>query len=82
MIAIIKIMSLSNIYEKKTKLFVIKLACTSAIIMIGILISINLYYRISVLVYMLVLMYMSYGFLELFTDTLDYLSNNPKYLKE
>lgn len=82
MISIIKIISLEKIYKKKTRLFVIKLGCTSAIILIGILVSINLYYRMSELIYMLTLMYICYGFLELLTDTLEYLSDDIKFLKE
>lgn len=82
MISIIKIINLENIYKKKVNLFIIKLASMSAIIMIGILISINMYFQISTISYMLGLMYISYGFLELTCDFLDFLSNNTKFLKE
>lgn len=82
MLSIIKIISLEQIYEHKTNLFIIKLASTSAIILIGLLVSINIYYRISTIGYMLALLYLSYGFLELACDFLDYLSNDTKYLKE
>lgn len=82
MIAIIKIISLEKIYVKKTNLFIIKLTSLSMIVLIGLLVAINIFYRISIIGYMLALLYISYGFLELLCDFLDYSSNNVKLLKE
>ena len=82
MVAIIKIIALEKIYVKKLNLFTIKLTAASIIILIGILVAVNIFYRMSVLAYMLALLYMSYGGLEFTCDLLDYLSNDSKFLKE
>lgn len=82
MVAIIKIISLEEIYEKKSHLFLIKLTLMSVTILVGLLVSINLFYNISVINYMLGFMYMSYGTLELMGDFLHFLSENSKFLKE
>lgn len=82
MIAIIKIIGFENIYKKKTNLFVIKLGCMSAVLLVGLLVAVNIYYRISSIAIMLALMYISYGFLECLSDGLDYLSTDTKFLKE
>ena len=82
MIAIIKIISLEKIYVKKANLFMIKLVAASVVVLIGILVAINIFYRISVIGYMLALMYITYGFLELICDFLDYASHDTKLLKE
>ena len=75
-ITIIKINSLEEINLKKKYLFLIKLTSMSIFAMLGILVSINLYYRVSTLVYMLALLYMCYGAFELGTDFVTYLSKN------
>lgn len=80
--SIIKIINLESIYQRKTRLFIIKLGTMSAFTMIGILVSINIYFAISEINYMLSLIFLSYGFLELFSDMLDYLSDDIKFLKE
>lgn len=82
MVAIIKIISLEKIYVKKTNLFTIKLTATSIIILIGILVAVNIFFKISIIGYMLALLYISYGVLEFICDFLDFLSNDPKFLKE
>jgi len=82
MLTIIKIINLEIIYEKKVNLFIIKLTSMSAITLIGILVCINIYYRLSSIGYMLALMFVCYGFLELICDFLDFLSCNTKFLKE
>lgn len=82
LIAIIKIIGFEKIYKKKTHLFTIKIGSLSAFLLLGILISINIYYRISTIGFMLALLYLSYGGLELFTDGLEYLSDNTKFLSE
>lgn len=82
MIAIIKIISLENIYAKKMNLFTIKLVSLSIIILIGICVAINIFFEISMIGYMLALLYITYGFLELLCDLLDYLSQDKKFLKE
>lgn len=81
-IVLIKIISLEEIFEKKTHLFQIKLTCMSVIVLVGLLVSINLYFRISTISFMLGFMYMTYGVLELSGDFLSYLSENSKFLKE
>lgn len=82
MVAIIKIDSLEKIYAKKTNLFIIKLSSLSIVVLIGILVGINIFYRVSVIGYMLALLYIVYGFLELICDFLDYLSVDSRFLKE
>jgi len=82
MLAIIKIMNLENIYKTKNRLFIIKIGSTSFFILMGSLISINIYFNISVISYMLALLFLSYGFVEMFVDMLDYLSYDIKFLKE
>lgn len=82
MVSIIKISSLQEIYKTKTNLFTIKLGALSAFILIGILVSINIFYKINEIYYMLALLYISYGGLEFGMDFLDYLSYNVKFLKE
>lgn len=81
-IALIKIISLEEIFEKKTHLFLIKLTCMSVLVLVGLLVSINLYFRISTINFMLGFMYMTYGTLEMISDFLSYLSDNSKFLKE
>ncbi len=82
MIAIIKIISLEDIYENMTHLFLIKLTSMSILVLIGLLVSINIYYRISTINHMLAFMYLTYGTLEFGCDFLTYLSENVKFLKE
>lgn len=82
MVSIIKIMNLENIYESKKRLFTIKIGMMSTITMMGILISINIYFGISKINYMIALMFLSYGFLEILSDMMDYLSDDIKLLKE
>lgn len=81
-IIIIKIINLEEVYKEKSNLFMIKLSAMSIFTMIGILVSINIYYRISTIGYMLALLYMCYGAFEFICDFFTYLSNNPKFLKE
>lgn len=81
-IAIVKIISLEKIYAKRVNLFTIKLTSTSIVILIGILVAINIFFRISLIGYMLALLYISYGFLEFLCDFLEYLSHDTKFLKE
>ncbi len=75
MLSIIKIMNFENIYKKKNRLFLIKLSCSSIIILIVLLCSINMYFKISDIKAMLMLIYLIYGVLEFSTDFLDYKSN-------
>ena len=82
MSAIIKLISLEVIFEKKTHLFLIRLTAMSVTVLIGILVSINLYYRLSSIGYMLGFLLMSYGVIEMTCDFLTYLSENIKFLKE
>lgn len=82
MLSIIKINSLEEIYKKYANLFIIKLTAMSVFVLIGILVSINLYYRISTISYMLAFLFISYGFLEFISDFSTYLSKNNKFLKE
>lgn len=82
MVAIVKIDSLEKIYSKKTNLFIIKLTATSMFVLIGILVGINIFYRVSAIGYMLALLYLVYGFLEFIGDLLEYLSIDSKFLKE
>lgn len=82
MVSIIKIMGFETIYKKKTNLFIIKLSAMSILILIALMVSVNIYFRISTIGYMLTLLYMSYGVLELICDGLDYLSVNSSFLKE
>jgi hypothetical protein len=81
-LAIIKTISLEEIFEKQTHLFLIRLTTMSVITLIGILVSINLYYHISTTGYMLGFMYMTYGFLEAVCDFLTFLSEKSNFLKE
>lgn len=82
MISIIKIIGFETIYKRKTNLFIIKLTSMSIILLIGLLVAANIYYRISSIGYMLTLLYMSYGILEFICDGLDYLSKNSRFLKK
>lgn len=82
MIAIAKINGFESIYKKKVNLFIVKLSSLSAIVLVGILVSINIYFRMSTIGYMLALMYIMYGFLELLCDVLDYTSYDTKIVKE
>ena len=80
--AIIKIISLEEIGARKSNLFVIKLVSMSMLVILGILVSINMYFRMSTIGYSLALMYLSYGAIEAFCDFLSYLSEDGKFLKE
>lgn len=82
MITIIKIVSLEEIFEKKTHLFLIRLTSMSVFVLITILVSVNIFYNISTICYMLAFVYMTYGVLELACDFLTFLSENSKFLKE
>lgn len=82
MIAIIKIMNLESIYKTKSRLFIIKIGSMSFLVLMGLLISINIYFNISAIGYMLGALFLSYGLVELLTDMLDYLSNDIKFKKE
>lgn len=80
--AIVKIITLEEIHAKKSNLFIIKLVSTSMLVILGILVSISIYFRISDIGYALALMYLSYGAIEAFCDFLAYLSENGKFLTE
>ena len=80
--AIIKMISLGEIKAKKSNLFIIRLVSMSMLIILGILVSINIFYRISSIGYVLALMFLSYGAIEAFCDFLTYLSEDGKFLKE
>ena len=80
--AIVKIINLGEILAKKSNLFIIKLVSLSVLVILGILVSINIYYQLSLITYALALMYLSYGTIEAFCDFLMYLSENSKFLKE
>lgn len=82
MVSIIKIISFEKIYKKKTNLFIIKLSAMSILILIALMVSVNIYFRISAIGYMLTFMYICYGVLEFICDGLDYLSINSSFLKE
>ena len=82
MITIIKMINLENIEHKKSRLFIIKLTAMSMNILIGLLISANIFYQTSTIGYLLALLYISYGFLELASDFLEFLSKDTKFLKE
>lgn len=82
MVAVIKIIALEKIYVKKANLFLIKLTAASVVVLIGILVSVNIFYRISIISYMLALLYICYGFLEFICDFLDYASHYTRLLKE
>lgn len=82
MMTIIKMINLENIEYKKSRLFIIKLTAMSINILIGLLLSINIYYETSTIGYMLALLYISYGFVELTSDFLEYLSRDTRFLKE
>lgn len=82
MITIIKMISLENIAVKKSRLFVIKLAAMSINILVSILVCVNIFYKISSIAYMLAIVYISYGFVELISDFLEFVSEDTKYLKE
>ena len=80
--AIIKIISLEEISVRKSNLFIIKLVSMSMLVILGVLVSISMFYKISALTYALALMYLSYGVIEAFCDFLSFLSENSKFLKE
>lgn len=80
--AIIKMISLEEIVKTKGNLFIIRLGTMSMLVLLGILISINIYFRISTLNYMLALLFLSYGTTEAFCDFLTYVSDEDKFLKE
>lgn len=82
MITIIKIINLENILKTKPKLFIIKISWVSFFITMGLLISINIYFNISIISYMLGTIFLSYGLIELFMDILDYLSDDINFKKE
>lgn len=82
MIAIIKIISFENIDKKKSNLFAIKLGALSVLIFVGLTIGIYIYFKIEKIGYMLGLMYLTYGFLELMSDFLEFLSTDTRYIKE
>lgn len=83
MISIIKTISLEEIYHKKTNLFMIRLIGMASVVLIGITVSINMYYKVTeTIVYMLGFLYMGYGIIELSCDFLSYLSEDSKFLKE
>ena len=82
MVTIIKIINLENIANKKSRLFIIKLTAMSINILICLLVSVNIFFKISVIGYMLALVYISYGFIELLSDLLEYLSEDGRFLKE
>lgn len=81
-IAVVKFINFKGIYEKKTHLFIIRLAMMSSFTLFAVLVSINLYYRLSTIMFMLAFMYMGYGILEIFGDFCSYLSENVAFLKE
>lgn len=81
-LAFIKLNHLHNIFKDKTHLFIAKLTEVSILILYGILISINLYYNVSAIPYLLAFWISGYGMLELFYDGIEFLSENTKFLKE
>lgn len=82
MVSIIKIMSLERVYEKHNNLFLLKISLLSAFATLGILISINIYFSLSTICYMLALLYVGYGIFEFIGDISDYLIVNNILLKE
>lgn len=82
MITIIKMIHLENIGNRKSRLFIIKLTTMSINILIGLLISSNIFFQMSKVGYMLAILYISYGFLELTSDFTEFLSEDTKFLKE
>ena len=82
MLAFIKLINLNTIFKNKTHLFIARLTEVSIIVLYGILISVNLYYNVSAIPYMLAFWISGYGMLELFYDGIEFLSKNTKFLKE
>lgn len=82
MYIIIKMMSLGEIDKRKTHLFMIRLLCMSAFTIVGIIVSMNIYFRIDAIGFMLALLYLSYGAIEIIGDFLSYLSEDVKFIKE
>ena len=77
-IAIIKIMYLRRIPVKKNTLFIIRLTSMSSFVLMGLLVGINLYFRVSTIGYMLGILYLSYGLLEIYGDYSSHLSEEGK----
>lgn len=82
MYAIIKMINLEDIYKKKSNLFMIKLSSTTMVTILGIFVSINMYFRIELVSFMLALLFLAYGSVEAFCDFMTYLSEDTKFLKE
>lgn len=81
-LVIVKIISLEDVYKNKTHLFIAKLTQMSVLLLFCILISVNLYFHISMISYMLAFLYSGYAILELFYDFLAFLSKHPKFMRE
>ena len=81
-LVIVKIISLEDIYKNRTHLFIAKLTQMSVLLLFCILISVNLYFHISMISYMLAFLYSGYAILELFYDFLAFLSQHPKFMRE
>lgn len=81
MIVIIKIINFKKIYTKKN-LFTIKLAFLSTFTMMSLLVTTNVYFKISEINCMFATIILSYGFTEIASDMLEYLSDDIKFLKE
>ena len=82
LLAFIKLINLKNIFKNKTHMFIAKLTEVSILILYGILISVNLYFNISIIPYMMAFLISGYGMLELFYDGIEFLSKNVDFLKE
>lgn len=74
LISIIKIINLEENIKNEIKLFAIKLGSMSAILTTGILVCINIYFRVSEIHYMLAFLYVGYGLIEGITDYIDFKS--------
>ena len=81
-LAFIKLINLNTIFKHKTHLFIARLTEVSILVLYGILISVNFYFNISMIPYMLAFWISGYGMLELFYDGIEFLSNDTKFLKE
>lgn len=82
LLAFIKLVNLNAIFKNKTHMFIAKLTEVSILILYGILISVNLYFNISIIPYMMAFLISGYGMLELFYDGIEFLSKNANFLKE
>lgn len=79
---ITKFLTLEEIYKKKTNLFIFRLLSTTALIIVGILVSANLYFRLNSLEFSLAFLFLSLGVVEASCDFITFLSEDNKFLKE